>query len=84
MNWEMVRGIYAMVSLGIGALSALWLFGFLWDYGARKYGTWAFILGWIPGGVAAFVGFWTVAFLWPLIAIGVWWWVRREMNRTRA
>lgn len=67
---------YGAVSLVIGGIGALVMFGATWFVGADRFGVWAFLLGWIPAGIVAWIGFFLVALLWPLAVIWfVWLWL---------
>jgi hypothetical protein len=66
---------YLMASAGVGLLGAIALFFGVWWWGAQRWGVLCFLAGWIPAAIIAYLGFWIIAALWPLLAIG--WGLRR-------
>lgn len=69
-NWA---DIYLGGALLCGALSALAVFGGIWWYAAAKYELGGLVLGWLPGGIAAFVVGWVIGLGWPLFAPLAFW-----------
>ena len=72
--------IYLVISIVIGAVGALGIFAATWFFGADQFGVWAFLFGWLPAAILAFVGFYLVGLLWP-IAVGwlIWRWVEANV-----
>lgn len=70
---EVIMPGYIVASIVIGGIGALGIFGATWFFGADTFGVWAFLLGWIPAGIVAYIGFFLVALLWPLAVVWFVW-----------
>jgi hypothetical protein len=77
MTPEAWRGLsyYLAASAVVGLLGAVVLFFWIWWLSARRWGVLCFLAGWLPAGIIAYISFWVITLLWPLLVMG--WGLRR-------
>lgn len=63
-TFEWWFGAYGIVGAIIATLIALVAFFGVWYEASLKWGAFAFIMGWLPSGILAFISWWLVLALW--------------------
>ena len=61
---------YVIASGVIGGAAAVLLFFGSWWWSSERWGALCFLLGWIPAFILAYLSFFIVGALWPLILVG--------------
>jgi len=80
-TFEWWLAAYFIVGAILACLTALVAFFGIWYLAAQEWGALAFIMGWLPSGILAFVAWWLVLALWGpalIVSFGV------NAYRTRA
>jgi len=75
MDWF---GIYIVGAVIVGVLGALAVFLGAWFLAAQQWGVWAYLLGWLPASILAFVSMYVIGALWPIIAAALGFWALRS------